>query len=366
MQTTHVDRERGLVLLTTTIAHGSGEWISAFWPVCHISDIGHPKLMGAALTYARRYCLFTMVGLAGEDDLDGPDLDASKEQSMGEGALTPTAMEAIVVRPETKPKVDGLVELERDRSTDEPIPEMHPLPEAEPTTPQGPAASPGKRKYSRRTRSPSLTLPRSGDPARDLARIEDADALFRWALEILPARNKLDEARRAELDAAFLAKADAIGADPGAHSSPLQAKPRACRIFDSGPTPPHHLRGSPCHASSRLHAVASAARSLNFWAPRSCCGRAGRCFDCGTRMRLGFFVFDHRPPLALRAEDENANDPDRLVAICRTCDRQCTPRDMREIARTKRLALDHKWTSSTACETRCLDGRCPRKANGKN
>ena len=129
---------------------------------------------------------------------------------MGEGAPTPTAMEAIVVRPETKPK-DGLIELERDRSTDEPIPEMHPLSEAEPTTPQGQAASPGKRKYSRRTRSP--TLPRS-DPARDLARIEDADALFRWALEILPARNKLDEARRAEFDAAFLAKADAIGADP--------------------------------------------------------------------------------------------------------------------------------------------------------
>jgi hypothetical protein len=70
--------------------------------------------------------------------------------------------------------------------------------------------------------------------------------------------------------------------------------------------------------------------------------QGGRCFDCGTRMRLGFFVFDHRPPLALRAEDENANDPDRLVAICRTCDRQKTPRDLREIARTKRLALDHK------------------------
>jgi hypothetical protein len=70
--------------------------------------------------------------------------------------------------------------------------------------------------------------------------------------------------------------------------------------------------------------------------------QGGRCFDCGTRMRLGFFVFDHRPPLALRAEDENANDPDRLVAICRTCDRQKTPRDMREIARTKRLALDHQ------------------------
>jgi tagatose-1,6-bisphosphate aldolase non-catalytic subunit AgaZ/GatZ len=30
--------------------------------------------MGAALTYARRYALFTLVGVAGEDDLDAPDL----------------------------------------------------------------------------------------------------------------------------------------------------------------------------------------------------------------------------------------------------------------------------------------------------
>jgi hypothetical protein len=68
----------------------------------------------------------------------------------------------------------------------------------------------------------------------------------------------------------------------------------------------------------------------------------GRCFDCGTRMMLGKIVFDHRPPLALRAEGENANDPDRLVAICRICDQQKTPRDSREITRTKRLALDHQ------------------------
>ena len=30
--------------------------------------------MGAALTYARRYALFALVGIAGEDDLDAPDL----------------------------------------------------------------------------------------------------------------------------------------------------------------------------------------------------------------------------------------------------------------------------------------------------
>ena len=68
----------------------------------------------------------------------------------------------------------------------------------------------------------------------------------------------------------------------------------------------------------------------------------GRCFDCGTRMMLGKIIFDHRPPLALRAKGDDANDPDRIFAVCRTCDQQKTPRDIKEIARTKRLALDHQ------------------------
>jgi hypothetical protein len=37
--------------------------------------------MGAALTYARRYALFTLVGIAGEDDLDAPDLVSPTSQS---------------------------------------------------------------------------------------------------------------------------------------------------------------------------------------------------------------------------------------------------------------------------------------------
>ena len=68
----------------------------------------------------------------------------------------------------------------------------------------------------------------------------------------------------------------------------------------------------------------------------------GCCADCGTRLILGFFVFDHRPPLALRDEREDANDPERLAAICWTCDQQKTPRDLKEIARTKRLAEAHQ------------------------
>ena len=53
-----------------------GEWISSEWPVCPMSDIASAQRMGAALTYARRYALFTLVGIAGEDDLDAPDLGA--------------------------------------------------------------------------------------------------------------------------------------------------------------------------------------------------------------------------------------------------------------------------------------------------
>jgi hypothetical protein len=74
VQTTAIDNEAGLIRLTTTLAHSSGEWLSSEWPVCPISETAAPHRMGAALTYARRYALFTLVGIAGEDDLDAPDL----------------------------------------------------------------------------------------------------------------------------------------------------------------------------------------------------------------------------------------------------------------------------------------------------
>ena len=74
MQTTAIDQAAGIINLTTVLAHASGEWIASDWPVCAISDTATPQRMGAALTYARRYALFTLVGIAGEDDLDAPDL----------------------------------------------------------------------------------------------------------------------------------------------------------------------------------------------------------------------------------------------------------------------------------------------------
>jgi hypothetical protein len=74
LQTTAIDQTAGMVNLTTTLAHASGEWIASDWPVCPIAETANPQRMGAALTYARRYALFTLVGIAGEDDLDAPDL----------------------------------------------------------------------------------------------------------------------------------------------------------------------------------------------------------------------------------------------------------------------------------------------------
>ena len=74
IQTTAIDHENGQIRLTTLLVHESGEWIASDWPVCPISQTNTPHLMGAALSYARRYALFALVGIAGEDDLDAPDL----------------------------------------------------------------------------------------------------------------------------------------------------------------------------------------------------------------------------------------------------------------------------------------------------
>jgi hypothetical protein len=86
VQTTAIDQASGIVNLTTVLAHASGEWIASDWPVCPISETATPHRMGAALTYARRYALFTLVGIAGEDDLDAPDLVAPTPQTVGKPA----------------------------------------------------------------------------------------------------------------------------------------------------------------------------------------------------------------------------------------------------------------------------------------
>src|SRR5205823_14856974 len=85
IQSTDIDKEAGLLRLTIILAHSSGEWISSEWPVCPISGVDSAQRMGAAMTYARRYALFALVGIAEEDDLDAPDLG---DGSTGAGELS--------------------------------------------------------------------------------------------------------------------------------------------------------------------------------------------------------------------------------------------------------------------------------------
>ncbi len=97
VQTTAIDQTAGIVNLTTMLAHASGEWIASDWPVCAISETTTPHRMGAALTYARRYALFTLVGIAGEDDIDAPDLRA----------LPPRGSEAEKPAPNNQGRLNG-------------------------------------------------------------------------------------------------------------------------------------------------------------------------------------------------------------------------------------------------------------------
>jgi ERF superfamily len=98
-QTTDIDRATGMVQLTTMLLHTSGEWISSDWPVCQLSETSAPRRMGAALTYARRYALFAMVGIAGEDDLDAPDLINDQPKPKTDRATDPPRASASSVAP---------------------------------------------------------------------------------------------------------------------------------------------------------------------------------------------------------------------------------------------------------------------------
>src|SRR3954470_1997754 len=97
IQTTRIEQPTGHIHLTTLLAHASGEWISSDWPVCASKDVEAPHRMGAALTYARRYALFALVGIAGEDDLDAPDVAAG-----------PAADASPALAPRAKPSRDVL------------------------------------------------------------------------------------------------------------------------------------------------------------------------------------------------------------------------------------------------------------------
>jgi hypothetical protein len=195
VQTTAIDNEVGLIRLTTVLAHSSGEWISSDWPVCPVSETAVPHRMGAALTYARRYALFTLVGIAGEDDLDAPDLPALKLN--GGDRVVQTADDC--------GRVNG-------RSA-------------------GPAITTNgsHRKPLPRPSKPVLAAGASAalrdQLLAEMASITGTDELSGWAHRSLPAKNKLTSADAQLVELAFGSKLNAVPGDqePATESTVLNS-----------------------------------------------------------------------------------------------------------------------------------------------
>jgi hypothetical protein len=172
LQTTAIDQTAGMVNLTTTLAHASGEWIASDWPVCPIAETANPQRMGAALTYARRYALFTLVGIAGEDDLGAPDLcDGPRPQtsSADEHPLMPRDGQTRV-----PPRQPGNGRRRNSMDGERPVP----------LEPEQSAA----------LREKLLT---------ELRTITSADLAAIWAQEALPAKNSLTAADAKLVEDAF-------------------------------------------------------------------------------------------------------------------------------------------------------------------
>jgi ERF superfamily len=181
VQTTAIDRDSGLIRLTTTLVHASGEWVSSEWPVCPVSETAVPHRLGAALTYARRYALFTLVGIAGEDDLDAPDLPAA--------GLSPEAQNN-PPRPEQGPS-----------GSDQPAIELKP---------GQPAQTSNGRARAGRSNPATLSADASENLRHrliaELEQLADPEALATWAHRALPLKNQLATADAQALEAAFAAR----------------------------------------------------------------------------------------------------------------------------------------------------------------
>jgi hypothetical protein len=226
IQATGIDKEAGLLRLTTVLAHSSGEWISSEWPVCQISDIASVQRMGAALTYARRYALFTLVGIAGEDDLDAPDLGAAPKPA---------------------------AEL--------PQPGSQPIGQAATGKRTGPGD--GRRPESSATRSVlggQLSASLRESLIEQMAAINSADEAAAWAHRNLPAKNKLMTADAKMVEERFQARL--LQMDQQVSVKETSAAPPAPAWIPDGATPAGLPHDVPTRASASV-AVTPATQRAN-------------------------------------------------------------------------------------------------------
>jgi hypothetical protein len=177
VQATAIDHAAGFVNVTTTLAHSSGEWISSDWPVCSLEVMTSPKRMGAALTYARRYALFALVGIAGEDDLDAPDLNAP--EPAGAGAKKP------LLNGRTRPNggrnhVGRKIRAGREEK--------------------------GRVNSANAVLKSQLSAVLREELLGELKEVNSVDAAAIWARRVLPAKNSLHVADARQLENAFQAR----------------------------------------------------------------------------------------------------------------------------------------------------------------
>jgi hypothetical protein len=257
VQTTAIDCDSGLIKLTTTLVHACGEWVSSDWPVCPLSETAAPHRLGAALTYARRYALFTLVGIAGEDDLDAPDLPAA--------GLSP---EAQGPPPQAQHGSGTLHQPTTEVASARPLQPSHKRGRAE--RPKAPSLSPDASKSLR------LKL------ISDLEQLEDPDALASWAHRVLPLKNQLSATDADAVEAAFAVRLTQLGESapvprpnnqkpserrnkPGSKDVTVIGKPvrerdrehlkfvaaQPCLICGRAPSDPHHIKFAEQRAMGR-------------------------------------------------------------------------------------------------------------------
>src|SRR5262249_5908158 len=193
----------GIVRLSTVLAHASGEWIASDWPVCAIGETAHPHRMGAALTYARRYSLFTLVGIAGEDDLDAPDL------------VSPVAPEA---------KADSLSGNKRDRFNGG---QGRSILQHSGCHRTKPGQNPSRPKLESRA---SAVL--RDKLTTELGAISSADEAATWAHRVMGTKDTLTAADAECVEQAFHARLAIVAGPPSKEPEPAVRKKRSRSAID--------------------------------------------------------------------------------------------------------------------------------------
>lgn len=84
----------GHIVLTTTLLHGSGQWIDSEYP---ISLYERPQEQGSAITYARRYAVTALLGIAAEEDDDGAAAQDGTKVDRREEPPDPNSDDAVIL-----------------------------------------------------------------------------------------------------------------------------------------------------------------------------------------------------------------------------------------------------------------------------